>query len=73
MEEPIGNGETDLNAGSSITFADSFCSAQPEEKGRVIDRIKPIMALCRLPPNAISHIINLISIPQLLQPIEHTE
>ena len=63
MEEPIGNGETDLSAGSSTTFADSFCSAQPAKKGRVIDSIKPMMALCRLPLNAISHIINLISIP----------
>ena len=62
MEEPIGNGETDFNAGSSETFADSFCSAQPAEKGRVIDRIKPMMALCRLPLNAISHIIKFISI-----------
>jgi hypothetical protein len=46
MEEPIGNGETDLNAGSSIISADSLCSAQLAEKVRVIDRIKPIMTLC---------------------------
>jgi hypothetical protein len=62
MEEPIWNGETDLNAGSSIISADSLCSAQLAEKVRVIDRIKPIMALCRLPLNAISHITNFISI-----------
>lgn len=46
MEEPIGNGEIDLNAGSFITFDDSFCSAQLAEKGRAIDRMKPKMALC---------------------------
>ena len=72
MEEPIGNGEIDLNAGSFITFDDSFCSAQPAEKGRAIDRMKPKMALCRLPLNAVSHIINFISILKTLQSVEHT-
>lgn len=66
MEEPIGNGETDLNAGSSITSADLFCSAQPAEKESIINNIKPMMALCQLPLNSISHIINVISILQSL-------